>query len=844
MDYMDLLARLHETIQPAVYLEIGVRLGSSLARSRSRSIAIDPAPQPDPASLEGKPWVKLYQQTSDDFFEKHAADEALEGHPLDFAFIDGLHEFAQVVRDLENVERWGHPQTVVVIHDVIPGNAWTASHAFHEGGWTGDVWRIVPFLREYRPDLYCRLIDAAPTGLLVVSNLDPSRSGMAETAAALDRDAPPDGPEYDALVNDYLATVAPEPPESLRDLPALPRAVPYRVDMPGWIPTLRLDTRQPTPGADVAPPRLVFPDGIEGAYRVRLALTATGMPVLALALRSKQAGGERERRVFLDVERPGALHHELERVALHTTPSAHFFEVDLEGALAPGETLREIMVQPADSEQHSIPVAADMTLDVLSVQATIPPEAALRPANELVRSATYRVASEGWILTSPGQWTTADQSQTASFRIVLDAPINGSHRGRLALTAKNMEVLRLQLHGEHDKGAWDRTVYLDITSPGALHHELGSLWLDAVPGSGKFVLDWEEAIVASGPLSEIRLTPLNYWLQGADPKAGMTIGLDEVDIRETNQVRPGTRFAPERFPNRPHTPKRRHGMRDAVIFAWWIPDNPEAHKVAEYYLGLLQYHHADSKIFVGVNHGSDPAWTQSLVESGLDVEIAEADPAVQVTSDVGGFLAALKTFASCPEAFDLVWFGHTKGASRGHYSDYIIFRHQHDRRLWSRRTAIDRYFENPKIGLYSHRYSLFDPTSRELPDRGTAETDALERIYRDICAPLCLTAWETVFVMRGSVVRTFCDAVGPDFFGTDPADYGGSRWWFEGGFPSIASMQGYEPFIELETDGAGNPREDVILWVDPKQNNRLAMDELRRWRADPVGFQPHGIPRE
>jgi predicted O-methyltransferase YrrM len=209
--YLDLLRRLHEELRPAGYLEIGVDRGDSLRLSRARSVAIDPAPKPHPKSLLGKQGLILYVGASDDFFRAYGREAILGDTPLDLAFIDGLHRFAQVVRDLEHVERWSHVATVVAIHDVLPRNVREAAPACPGGAWTGDVWRIVPFLREHRSDLRCWLTDATPTGMLIVTGLDPSHRGMADLAAALDADFPTAGPEYDRLVDAFLTGAAPEP---------------------------------------------------------------------------------------------------------------------------------------------------------------------------------------------------------------------------------------------------------------------------------------------------------------------------------------------------------------------------------------------------------------------------------------------------------------------------------------------------------------------------------------------------------------------------------------------------------------------------------------------------------
>jgi hypothetical protein len=215
MHYLELLRHLHEELQPAGYLEIGVDWGDSLGLSRARSVAIDPAPKPRPETLLGKPGLVIYVGEPDDFFAEYDRAAMLGGTRLDLAFIDGLHEFTQVVRDLENVERWGHPGTVVAIHDVLPRNAWEAAPAFHDGFWTGDVWRIVPFLRAHRPDLRLWLTEADPTGMLIVSGLDPAHPGMAHLAEAENAVSPPVGPDYDRLVEGFIADAVAVPAEEV-----------------------------------------------------------------------------------------------------------------------------------------------------------------------------------------------------------------------------------------------------------------------------------------------------------------------------------------------------------------------------------------------------------------------------------------------------------------------------------------------------------------------------------------------------------------------------------------------------------------------------------------------------
>jgi hypothetical protein len=39
--------------------------------------------------------------------------------------------------------------------------------------WTGDVWKVVAILKKYRPDLLVTPVNCPPTGLVLVSNLNP-----------------------------------------------------------------------------------------------------------------------------------------------------------------------------------------------------------------------------------------------------------------------------------------------------------------------------------------------------------------------------------------------------------------------------------------------------------------------------------------------------------------------------------------------------------------------------------------------------------------------------------------------------------------------------------------------
>ncbi|MEZ5247369.1 MAG: class I SAM-dependent methyltransferase [Acidimicrobiales bacterium] len=171
--YYGLLRRAHEVVRPERYLEIGVHEGHSLSfvRPGTRAVGVDPEPKVDSPPDN----TVIVAATSDDFF----ADPdlvGLLGGPIDLAFVDGLHLHEQTLRDVANVERHSHPDGIIMIHDCLPIDAKTAARDRTTVVWSGDVWKVVVALRNHRPDLTVTTVDVEPTGLAIVSGLDPDNT--------------------------------------------------------------------------------------------------------------------------------------------------------------------------------------------------------------------------------------------------------------------------------------------------------------------------------------------------------------------------------------------------------------------------------------------------------------------------------------------------------------------------------------------------------------------------------------------------------------------------------------------------------------------------------------------
>ena len=188
--YFELIDRIHQHLVPRTYVEIGVSTGRSLTLVLPGTIAIgvDPAPN---LIFPVRRGTRIFHQTSDDFFSQHDLQALFGGLPLDLAFIDGMHHFEFALRDFMNLERSSNPETTVLVHDCLPIDEVTAERERSTQVWSGDVWRLIVLLREWRPDLDVAVIDSAPTGLGLIRSLDRHSTVLHD--------------HYDEIVEQYLS---------------------------------------------------------------------------------------------------------------------------------------------------------------------------------------------------------------------------------------------------------------------------------------------------------------------------------------------------------------------------------------------------------------------------------------------------------------------------------------------------------------------------------------------------------------------------------------------------------------------------------------------------------------
>jgi hypothetical protein len=181
VDYRLFLQELNKALQPRSYLEVGSQSGESAACFSCETVCVDPQFQLCPAFMKGKSALHLYQMTSDLFFRGRSVRHILGG-PVDVCFLDGLHLFEYLLRDFISAEQQCEPESVILIHDCIAPSAEVAERVWApetrnvqetKDWWAGDVWKLLPVLKEYRPDLRIMIADCPPTGLVICTNLDP-----------------------------------------------------------------------------------------------------------------------------------------------------------------------------------------------------------------------------------------------------------------------------------------------------------------------------------------------------------------------------------------------------------------------------------------------------------------------------------------------------------------------------------------------------------------------------------------------------------------------------------------------------------------------------------------------
>lgn len=124
------------------YLEIGCDRNQSFSKIKiKKRIGVDP--------VEGG----THKMTSDHFFTGNKDN-------FDIIFIDGLHEYTQVMRDIKNSLKFLNKEGVILLHDCLPRTIWNQITPRINSDWNGDVWKSLVHCRTFENiDTYTLIAD-------------------------------------------------------------------------------------------------------------------------------------------------------------------------------------------------------------------------------------------------------------------------------------------------------------------------------------------------------------------------------------------------------------------------------------------------------------------------------------------------------------------------------------------------------------------------------------------------------------------------------------------------------------------------------------------------------------
>ena len=87
------------------------------------------------------------RKTSDDFFKDN-------NDKFDCIFIDGLHRYHQVIKDIKNSLNILNSEGIILLHDCLPNNYYDQAIPRCQYNWNGDVWKAI---------VQCRTIEEIDT---------------------------------------------------------------------------------------------------------------------------------------------------------------------------------------------------------------------------------------------------------------------------------------------------------------------------------------------------------------------------------------------------------------------------------------------------------------------------------------------------------------------------------------------------------------------------------------------------------------------------------------------------------------------------------------------------------
>lgn len=230
---------------------------------------------------------------------------------------------------------------------------------------------------------------------------------------------------------------------------------------------------------------------------------------------------------------------------------------------------------------------------------------------------------------------------------------------------------------------------------------------------------------------------------------------------------------------------------NAIVFAAYIPA-PDRIWLGQMFLNSFKAYYSDCDIYVG-NNSPCQEWLDVLNSSDLNINHVTADKNLELDSDASAYQAALNSLRESGKEYDIVWFVHTKSATRSVFMHLVL---EIFDRFINRRDLVEESFSDPAIGAFLPYTAKVD--ERHISGPLDVILPKTENQHSGI------SSYYTFYAIRGSVIKHFVDKVLPDFWIKRITDWsypldGGDinneeqsfdRYFFEREFPMVFERLG------------------------------------------------------
>ena len=151
----DLIQKLINSNNFKNYLEIGCDGDDSFSKIRvENKVGVDPYSGGN------------FRGTSDYFF-------SINNNKFDCIFIDGLHEYSQVYKDIKNSLDVLTDNGIILLHDCLPTTLHKQAVPRYKNIWNGDVWKCIVYYRTLKNiDIVTCKIDQGISAIRKIHNKD------------------------------------------------------------------------------------------------------------------------------------------------------------------------------------------------------------------------------------------------------------------------------------------------------------------------------------------------------------------------------------------------------------------------------------------------------------------------------------------------------------------------------------------------------------------------------------------------------------------------------------------------------------------------------------------------